>query len=515
METTIRTESGYFDAFFDGMKAITDDDGSTVTIDGRAYRIWWGNYWIRDQIHMLKAYRFWEPDVRSALDFFLERQTDEGFFYEMIMPPDNCHCEMVDEPCKYYDKANDKVYIRLENEADIEYMMVEGVYHAWQACGDTEWMVRWLPALEKGIDYTLSDPKRCDPKTHLVMRTFTIDTWDFTYNEDVMNRRIEPHMPMAIMHGDNSGAYQACVLLGRMWEAASNPGKAAAWGRRASELREKTNEVCFNGAFYTHLVHLGEVPDIGRDEDKRLSLSNAYDINRFLPTHEMAVSIIREYQRRRETSGWFAEWFSINPPYPRFAHYKADEYINGCVAPFVAGELAKAAFNHGFERYGVDILRRVRDIWKEDGEKLAFLYTANREHQGGGPAGWGSAALYSAMIEGLAGIVDLTKAFEEVRLSPRWAATEETQAEVNAVYAASGARCGYVWRLTGDGISVTWDAPTAGRVEFHVLLPQGKSPTGVTCNGRQARFETSTIEEGRYVDFDVIGTSRGKAAIAM
>jgi len=48
-----------------------------------------------------------------------------------------------------------------------------------------------------------------------------------------------------------------------------------------------------------------------------------------------------------------------------------------------------------------------------------------------------------------------------------------------------------------------------------LLLPEGKSPTEVTCNGRQVSSETSAIEEGRYVDFNVIGAGRGKASIAM
>ncbi len=35
-------------------------------------------------------------------------------------------------------------------------------------------------------------------------------------------------------------------------------------------------------------------------------------------------------------------------------------FVNGGVNTIVAGELAKAAFQHGFEEYGVDILRRLR-----------------------------------------------------------------------------------------------------------------------------------------------------------
>ena len=36
----------------------------------------------------------------------------------------------------------------LELEADIEYLMVEGVHMIWQATGDDAWMIRQLPRLK-------------------------------------------------------------------------------------------------------------------------------------------------------------------------------------------------------------------------------------------------------------------------------------------------------------------------------------------------------------------------------
>ena len=50
---------------------------------------------------------------------------------------------------------------------------------------------------------------------------------------------------------------------------------------------------------------------------------------------------------------------------------------------------------------------------------------------------------------------------------------------------------------------------------IEVKLPEGKTATKVTCDGREVSFETSTVEEGRYVDFQVTGAGQGKAAIAI
>ena len=69
--------------------------------------------------------------------------------------------------------------VRIELEADIEYLVVDGAVMVYKATGDDEWIKSVLPALEKGIDYITSDSKRWDEEHGLVKRPFTIDTWDF------------------------------------------------------------------------------------------------------------------------------------------------------------------------------------------------------------------------------------------------------------------------------------------------------------------------------------------------
>ncbi|MGC8843568.1 MAG: hypothetical protein ACP5QS_06480, partial [bacterium] len=404
----IETESGLWDQLFSNLRETIKKDRFLFTIDGKTVAM--NPSWLRDHIHEMKGYKWWEEDVRSALDHFLKIQHPEGFFYEMIIPPNDPHTTFVDSKYRIIDEKNNLAYVRLEMEADIEYLMVEGVYQAWQATGDDEWLRSALPKLIKGMEYCMSSPKRWDERYQLVKRTFSIDTWDFTYGVPANNRRIEEGMPMSIMHGDNSGMFYASVLLSRMLEALGERNEAERWKEIARHFKETTNQVCWNGKFYTHQIHINHEGAPGVDEREILSLSNAYDINRGLPDHSQAISIIKEYQRRREaTRGeYFAEWFSVHPPYPLFkAHewMKPGTYINGGIAGFVAGELAKAALWQGEESYGIDILRRVAEKVKEDGE-IAFLYTPEGKDQGGGPKGWSAAAVISALIEGLAGIRD-------------------------------------------------------------------------------------------------------------
>jgi hypothetical protein len=464
--------------------------------------------WLRDHIHEMKGYKWWEEDVRSALDHFLRIQHPEGFFYEMIIPPTDPHTTFVEPKHLITDEKNNLAYVRLEMEADIEYLMVEGCYQAWQATGDDEWLKSALPKLIKGMEYCMSDPKRWDEKHQLVKRTFSIDTWDFTYGYPADNRRIEDGMPMSIMHGDNSGMFYASTLLAKMLASLGEEDEARRWREIARHFKERTNQVCWNGKFYTHQVHLNHPGAPTVDEREILSLSNTYDINRGLPDHSQAVSIIREYKRRREqTIGeCFAEWFSIHPPYPVFkAHewMKPGTYINGGVAGFVAGELAKAALWQGEEEYGVDILKRIAEKVKKD-EEIAFLYTPDGKDQGGGPKGWSASAVISALIEGLAGIKDEDKLLRRTTIAPRWISAQENEAKIVARYGASGAYLAYDYRHRPDEKRIEMEISSSGTVpSFHILLPKGSKLRRVEVDGKEVRAGMSVIETSVYCDFSL------------
>ena len=409
--------------------------------------------WVRDHIHVMKGYQYWEQDITSFLDELIRIQHPEGFYYEIIGNAAHDHQGFV-KP-KHFLREDDKdlCWIRLEMEADVEYLMVEAAHRIWQATGDSEAMKGRLPSLERALEYDFTDPTRWNAEHGALMRTFSIDTWDFTYGISDHNRKIEPGLPMGIMHGDNSGLYRACLQLAEMLRAAGNNERAEFWEKRGEELRERVNKLCFNGTFYTHQILLQPV-DTGIREEDILSLSNAYDINRGLPTHDMAIKIIDEYQRRREAmqDTYFAEWFSINPPYPKFGPYEADHYINGGVCGFIAGELAKAAFHHGREAYAADILNRVDQIVARDGA-IRFHYDRTGKDIGGGPAGWSAAAVMSAMVEGLAGIRDEATLFRRLPWRPGLP-RGHLEGCVCLKYGPSGACVALDYRKEGNSITL-------------------------------------------------------------
>jgi len=132
---------------------------------------------------------------------------------------------------------------------------------------------------------------------------------------------------------------------------------------------------------------------------------------------------------------------SIDPPFPDgvFGDEKLRKgaYVNGGIMPLVGGELAKAAFDHGFEEYGVDILKRYYDLISSSGETYLWYFPdgspssakTSTSPEATPTDGWGSSAMLYGFLEGLAGVEDRLRLFEKARLSPRWpAAGVETQA---------------------------------------------------------------------------------------
>ena len=117
-----------------------------------------------------------------------------------------------------------------------------------------------------------------------------------------------------------------------------------------------------------------------------------------------------------------------------------------------------------------------------------------------------------ALIEGLAGIKDLGHSYEKVRISPRWAASDEKRASVQASYGPSGRSVSYNYLYDEARGTVTLVLGPGGpsEVEWRVLLPKGKGIRTVTCNGKTADFELEQIEESCYVALDLTRTRTGQ-----
>ena len=470
-----------------------------VFIDGKILMC--DKNWIRDHVHVMKAMRHWDYNLDSFLNFIIETQREDGQFYELIKQYDDRHWSFVNEDCYVMYPEDNLSLVRLELEADIEYLVVEGAMYLYRTTGDDEWLKRVLPHLEKGIDYITSDEKRWDKEHGLVKRPFTIDTWDFTYGKSGQNRRIEEDTPMSIMHGDNSGVYQAMNQLAWFNRRLGNEEKAAEWERRAEELKANMFRHLWNGRFFIHQLHLNHS---GADnlESERLSLSNAYDINRYVTDTEQSRLIIEEYMSRRKETECFAEWFSIEPPYEEFVGYKPGRYVNGAISPFTAGELAKAAFNNGYEEYGWDIITRTMSLVERDGT-VYFLYNTDSTPQPeGGPSAWGAAALISAVDEGLAGINDVGVNYDEIYFAPKFPVTYYTELRYITGYEVSKALVDVRYIIKDNGMRYDIYSP-AKKIKAHILMPKGKTCSELLVNSVEKAFSVNYVGESAYIDFDI------------
>lgn len=493
--------------FMHQLRNIIWDDRRLVFIDGKILMC--SKNWIRDHVHEMKSFIHWEYDIRSFLDFIIDTQREDGQYYELIKQLDDRHWAMVNDDCRVFYPEDNLALVRLELEADIEYLVVEGAKNYCRVTGDTEWLARVLPKLEKGIEYDLSSPKRFDAGTGLVKRPFTIDTWDFFYDPDnhsknAPDRRISDDTPMSVMHGDNTGVYQAMKTLAFFNRKLGREEKAAEWESRAEKLKENIFRHLYNGRFFIHQLHLGHEGADGL-ESERLSLSNAYALNRGIFTAEQKRRVIESYLELKEKTGYFAEWFSIYPPYEDFIGYKPGQYVNGAISPFTAGELAKGAFSCGYEEYGWDIISRFVSMLERDG-KIFFLYSpidcTPQDKQG--PSAWGAAALLSAIDEGLAGITDLDTGYLTLGFSPRFVVTPYTELRYVTGYEKTGTKVDVRFIVKDGGMRYDVSSP-AEEIRAHIMLPKGKRAAEVYVGGKPAEFERVNVFGSEYVDFTADG----------
>ena len=461
--------------------------------------------WLRDHSEILRGGRYWEDGLTDVLDHFAETQSARGWLF------DNFGALPEKPPCE---KENWARYIRVPVEADVEFRFVKAVYLTWQTTGDDRWLRRMMPHMERALAYTLTDPWRWDKRKRLVKRAYTVDTWDFDYTagrNPWLNFQIDEQTHWGIMHGDNSGYYEAFRLMGFFHRHAGKKPRAAYWERLAAGVRARANRLCFNGRFYTHRVPLtaGTIPDT--DEAAQLSLSNPMDINRGMATHPMASAIIRQYQKRGRDGKAFADWFSIDPPFPAgvFGEEKLvpGAYCNGGIMPLVGGELARAAFDHGFEAYGVEQLLKYEELTRNNETYLWYFpdghpstVETSTSPEATPTDGWGSSAMMYALAEGLAGVVDRSSLFRDITLSPRWPAAGCRHAEVTMTYAASGKSAGYTYEHDPDRRTIAMEIRGNAAVRLHLLLPHGARAMTMKVNGRSVRNRTTNVEQSRYVD---------------
>ncbi len=388
-ETNIQDKGGYYSRLLKMLRWTMESwEGDapirTARFNDNTYYFFVG--WLRDHTHTLKGMKYFWPNIKSAVDLYADTQREDGMVFDNIYrrTSDYNYWDWILAGGKFILVSKDKRFEmhRQPVEADVEYLFVEAIYFTWKSTGDDEWMKSKLDGAIKAVRYSTSDPYRWSEKYQLVKRAYTIDTWDFVPEVDQVRGQNQvldlKQTKFGVMYGDNTGLIAACRYLGEMLKYSGRHEDGARYSKLADELQRRLDALAWNGQFYRH--HVSEdtsfVRNLGVNESEQVSLSNSYSLNRGA-SQERAAAIIRTYQRlRREMpKSSPGEFYAIYPPYTR--GFDKDngvwEYMNAGVLSIVAGELAHGAFEHGFEEYGADILRRQKEVAEKHGGYLPVV----------------------------------------------------------------------------------------------------------------------------------------------
>lgn len=376
--TDLDDEGGLFRSLMDSvlwtiMAWNKDAPVTVIRYKGRVYQFFAN--WMFDHTLTMKGMKYYWPELKGPVDFFAATQREDGMIWE------NCY-PSTPEP-NYFDwkfhygdfvRRIESGYFQLRRapvESHVEQYFIECLYYTWKATGDDEWMKAKLDSAIKAVRYATSDPYRWSKKYRLMHRGFTIDTWDYTSDDqqkigsDCVFVVYLGRSEFGVFYGDNTNLIIGCRRLAEMLTRAGRRQDAAEFVQLADQVEERLNALAWNGDFYTHWIaeNPDYRPDVGVDMSTQVSLSNAWSLNRGI-SQEKCVAILKTYQRiRREMPPSSpGEFYGIYPPFQKdFTRNDPGlvwEYVNGGVLSVVAGELAKGALDNGFENYGIDILKR-------------------------------------------------------------------------------------------------------------------------------------------------------------
>ncbi len=393
--TGIDDEGGRFRDLLDilnrTMRCYHPSGTLSLTWEGRTYRYF--VHWILDHGHTAKGMQYFDPSASGLVDLLMAVQREDGMIWSNVNPdPGPGYFDSAYGPAGYARRGRGLLLVRQPVENHCEYNFVDCIHLAWKGSGDDDWMAGCLDAAMRALDYGVTDRARWSSKFELLKRGYCIDSWDFQVHDEytvefplATAQQIDPdRTKFGVFFGDNHGYAYACEQLAEMLDCAGRTDEAAAYRERADGIRRRLTDLAWNGRFYTH--HVEEDPDVvrdlGVDEKAQIAMSNAYALNRNIP-HEQCVAILRTYLDLRDDlpPGSPGERYAIYPPFGR--GFGGDggkwQYMNGGVHGHAAGELARGAFEHGFERYGADILERVLGLGREHGGTVRFAYTGAYE----------------------------------------------------------------------------------------------------------------------------------------
>lgn len=118
------------------------------------------------------------------------------------------------------------------------------------------------------------------------------------------------------------------------------------------------------------------------------------------------------------------------------------------------------------------------------------------------PDNWGAAAVTYALIEGLVGVKNEGKGFDQALIAPRWTAAGSNEAKVMIHYPASDGYVSYRYQFDPGNQSINLIV-TSNALEqrFRVLLPPGKTIEKLAKGGENYPFKIEQVEQSTYVTF--------------
>lgn len=450
--------------------------------------------------YSVAAYRYYIQDMKSMFEAIYDNQYPDGRL------PDHVYGDAY--PCPITSR---KLRTCM---ADLETGMALTLCKGWHAHGDDQWLEEILPRVEAGLEYVTTDPLIFDPEHGVIKRPHGLDEWDIAFTESgVEGAETTEDCSFVIMQGDTSGLFEACALLAEAYAALGNRDRAERYRMLKRHYYQLGNRLFWDGVKYRHHVHLDPFDHKGFDEDDQLAMSNSWAITRGFADHKKAISIINEYVRRWKSTGDRFPWWSLQPGYPDELNYLPrggawskgqGEYANGGLFPWVGGELCRGAFLHGMEQLACELLRDVHYVMKRDRGAMFTWYhldgsaAINAPHNQTNYDPWGLSHWAQAVIEGLAGIESNGKLFENVLCAPRWPAAKTKKVSATAHFPASDTYFSYHYRQSKDRVHLRFTG-TGEDVHFRILLPGWQKCSGVTVDGKKARFKIERLEKSVYV----------------
>jgi hypothetical protein len=383
-------DNGKSKELFEILKKGLYDENGKVTWNGKTYNFYVP--WVLDNNNVMSGIQYFLPWGNEFTDLMRNAQREDGMIWSFVRAGNEApdYYQTAYSPINFFRVINDAWFVRQPPENHPEYNYVNMFYKHWKASGDSEWMKATLESAARALDYCVTDSIRWSKRFQLLKRPYCIDSWDFQVDDEYTPYApISPTMVVVpgktkygIFFGDNTGYYEACLQLAEMYEYAGNHEKASKYRIRAEEILKRLIDLSWNGKYFTHFID--EDPtvkrNLGVDEKSQIAQANAYSTNRRLP-NEINVAIIKTYLELKNNlpSGSPGEWYSIYPPFEKgFGQHDAKwQYMNGGVAGHAMGELARGAYENGYENYASEIIDRMLALSVKYGDKLYFSYTGS------------------------------------------------------------------------------------------------------------------------------------------